>query len=216
MPENRNSTQRLDPRQPLVLDTRELGRRPGSMRPLRTQVPAPAGLGVELIGVPEGGPLDLDLRLESVMEGVLVSGIVTAPVRGQCGRCLESFGDEVEVDVQELFVYPESTTAETSEDDELPRLHGDFLDLEPVLRDALVLTLPTNPLCRDDCAGLCSECGARWEDLPSDHSHDQVDPRWAALQSLTVEPPSAADGPGTPPPAAGSEVPPPAAESKEN
>ena len=206
MPENRTSPPRLDPRSPLVLDTRELGRRPGSMRTLRRQVPAPAGLGVELIAVPQGATVDLDLRLESVMEGVLVSGTATAPVRGECGRCLESFDDEVVVDVQELFAYPESATDMTSEEDEVPRLRGDMIDLEPVLRNEVVLALPTNPLCRDDCAGLCSECGARWEDLPADHSHEQVDPRWAALQSLVNEPPPAADG----------EEPPSAAESKEN
>ena len=176
------------------------------MRTLRRQAPAPAGLGVPLIGVPEGSPLDLDLRLESVMEGVLVSGTVTAPVRGECGRCLESFEDGVEVEVQELFAYPESATDMTSEEDEVPRLQGDMIDLEPVLRDAVVLALPTNPLCRDDCGGLCPDCGARWEDLPTDHSHEQVDPRWAALESLVKEPPTAADG----------EEPPPAAESKEN
>jgi uncharacterized protein len=175
------------------------------MRPLRRQVPAPAGLGVELIGVPVGATIDLDLRLESVMEGVLVSGVAIAPLRGECGRCLESFDDEVEVDVQELFVYPESATDITSDEDEVPRLQADMIDLEPVLRNEVVLALPTNPLCRDDCPGLCSECGARWDDLPDDHSHEQVDPRWSALQSLVNEPPPAADG----------EEPPSAAESKE-
>jgi uncharacterized protein len=205
MPENRTSQPRLDPRKPLVLDARELGRRPGSMRTLRTQVLAPVGLGVELIGVPEGAPLDLDLRLESVMEGVLVSGTASAPVRGECGRCLESFDSSVEVDVQELFAYPESATDITSDDDEVSRLQGDLMDLEPVLRDAVVLALPTNPVCREDCPGLCPECGVHWDELPGDHSHDEVDPRWAALQNLVQEPPRAADG----------EQPPPAAESQE-
>jgi uncharacterized protein len=93
----------------------------------------------------------------------------------------------------------------TSEPDEISRLQGDMIDLEPVLRDAVVLALPTNPVCREDCPGLCPECGVHWDHLPSDHSHDQVDPRWAALQSLVNEPPPAADG----------EEPPPAAESKE-
>jgi uncharacterized protein len=205
MPENRTSQPRLDPRKPLVLDTRELGRRPGSMRPLKIQVVAPAGLGVGLIGVPEGAPLDLDLRLESVLEGVLVSGTAAAPVVGECGRCLESFDSTVEVDVQELFAYPASVTDLTSDDDEVSRLRGDLIDLEPVMRDAVVLALPTNPVCREDCPGLCPECGAHWDDLPGDHTHDQVDPRWAALQNLVQEPPVVADG----------EQPPPAAESQE-
>jgi uncharacterized protein len=173
-------------------------------------------LGVELIGVPEGAPVDLDLRLESVVEGVLVSGVASAPIRGECGRCLESFDDEIEVDLQELFVYPKSVTDMTSGEDEVSRLQGDFIDLEPVLRDAVVLALPTNPVCRDDCPGLCPECGTPWDDLPEDHSHEQVDPRWAALQSLVKEPPRAADGSDPVAPGDSRELPPPAADSQEN
>ena len=89
MPENRKPQHRLDPRSPLVLDTRELGRRAGSMRTVRLPAPAPADLGVELIGVPAGSEIDLDLRLESVMEGVLVSGTAAVQLAGECGRCLE-------------------------------------------------------------------------------------------------------------------------------
>ena len=172
---------RLDPRKPLVLDTRELGRRPGSMRALTRQATAPAGLGiVDLIGVPEGADLQLDLRLESVMEGVLVSGTVTAPVTGECGRCLEPVHDLLRVKVQELFAYePDEDT-----EDDLSLMVGDLLDLEPVLRDAVVLALPLTPLCDPDCAGLCVDCGERLDDLPADHAHEARDPRWAALQGL--------------------------------
>ena len=64
-------------------------------------------------------------------------------------------------------------------------LQDDLVDLEPLLRDAVVLALPFQPLCRDDCPGLCTECGARLADDP-DHQHeDAIDPRWAALQGLT-------------------------------
>lgn len=190
MPENRKPQHRLDPRKPLVLDTRELGRRPGSMREVRFPAPAPEGLGVEMIGVPEGTEMDLDLRLESVMEGVLVSGTATAPLSGECGRCLEPVGDTLTVDLQELFAYAESD----AEDDEAARMEGDFLDLEPVLRDAVVLALPLTPLCRPDCAGLCADCGERLDDLPEDHSHDAPDPRWAALQQA-LDPGGAAPRP---------------------
>ncbi len=186
MPENRKPQHRLDPRKPLVLDTRELGRRPGSMRTVRLPAPAPGGLGVEMIGVPPGAELDLDLRLESVMEGVLVSGTATVPLAGECGRCLEAISDELVVDLQELFAYADSTTDLTGEDDETARMEGDFLDLEPVLRDAVVLALPLTPLCREDCSGLCALCGERLDDLPADHAHDAPDPRWAALQGLTT------------------------------
>jgi uncharacterized protein len=181
MPEMTMTRARLDPRRPLVLDVRELGRRPGSMRPVRRTAPAPGGLALELARVEEGAPLELDLRIEAVVEGVLVSGQVSAAVRVECSRCLEPVGTELTVDLQELFAYPDSATAGTADSDEVRRLSGDQLDLEPVVRDAVVLGLPLAPRCRDDCRGLCPSCGARWDDLPADHHHDTIDPRWAAL-----------------------------------
>ncbi|MFC6017448.1 YceD family protein [Plantactinospora solaniradicis] len=175
----------LNPRSPLVLDTRELPRRPGVLRTVARTAPAPADLGLELIGVPEGAELSLDLRLESVSEGVLVSGTVTGPVKGECGRCLRPITDSLVVPIQELYAYEHSTTVETTEEDEVGRMQGDLIDLEPVLRDAVVLALPTNPVCREDCPGLCPECGVQWDELPADHSHQQVDSRWAGLSQLT-------------------------------
>lgn len=174
---------RLDPRHPLVIDTRELGRRPGSMRKLSRSVPAPAHLGVAVLGVPEGTAVDLELRLESVMEGVLVSGSATAELEGECVRCLDPIARSLVVDLQELFAYP---GGERHDDDEieLHQLEGDLLDLEPVLRDAVVLALPFKPLCRDDCPGLCPHCGDRLADDP-EHGHASADPRWAALSVLT-------------------------------
>jgi DUF177 domain-containing protein len=183
MPKHSPST--LDPRSPLVLDTRDLPRRPGALRTVKRVAPAPADLGVELIGVPEGADLDLDLRLESVSEGVLVSGTISGPVRGECGRCLREINDSMVVNVQELYAYENSTTDTTTDEDEVGRMQDDLIDLEPALRDAVVLTLPTNPLCREDCPGLCPECGVHWDDLPADHSHQQIDPRWAGLSQLT-------------------------------
>lgn len=180
-----SQTRHLDPRAPLVLDTRDLPRRPGAMRALRRTVPAPKDLGLELIGVPEGTSLDLDLRLESVSEGVLVSGTVTGPVQGECARCLRPIGDRLDVSLQELYAYAHTATEETTEEDEVGRVQDDLVDLEPALRDAVVLALPSSPLCRDDCPGLCPECGAHRDDLPADHGHQQVDPRWAALRTLT-------------------------------
>ncbi|NES14019.1 MULTISPECIES: DUF177 domain-containing protein [Micromonospora] len=181
----KHSPSQLDPRSPLVLDTRDLPRRPGALRTVKRVVPAPADLGVELIGVPEGADLDLDLRLESVSEGVLVSGTVSGPVKGECGRCLREIDDSVVVNIQELYAYQNSTTDTTTDEDEVGRMQDDLIDLEPALRDAVVLTLPTNPLCREDCPGLCPECGVHWDDLPADHSHQQIDPRWAGLSQLT-------------------------------
>jgi uncharacterized protein len=181
MSENTTPSSKLDPRAPLVLTARGLPRRAGEMRTVRRRVPAPAHLGLEMIGVPEGAELDLDLRLESVTEGVLVSGTVTAPLEGECGRCLDPFDDQITVHVQELFAYPASSTAGTSDDDEVHRMEGELIDFEPVVRDEVVLALPLTPLCRLDCAGLCPDCGQRLDDLPAEHTHEAIDPRWAGL-----------------------------------
>jgi len=170
----------------MVLDTRDLPRSPGSMRPVERQVPALAHLGGDMITVPEGADMSLTLELTSVSEGVLVSGSVVAPVTGECGRCLRPIEKTLRFRVQELFAFEDSTTDETTEEDEVGRLQGDLIDLEPTLRDAVVLALPANPLCRPDCRGLCQECGALWDDLPADHSHNESDPRWAALGKLTM------------------------------
>jgi uncharacterized protein len=180
---SRNDLTRIDPRDPFVIDTRTLGRRPGSMRKDSHTVPAPADLGVEMVGVPEGAEIELDIRLEAVMEGVLVSGTALAPLSGECARCLEPLTSSIEVEFQELYVYSDTRSGESAEDDER-RLEGDLIDLEPVVRDAMVLALPLSPLCRDDCPGLCTDCGVRLADAEPDHHHDAVDPRWAALQGM--------------------------------
>lgn len=176
------------PSGPYVLDTRELGRRPGAMQEVRRTEAAPADLGVDLIKVLPGSPIDLDLRLESVAEGVLVSGTVTAQAEGECGRCLDPVQEQVQVRIVELFAYPGSSTEETTDEDEIARLVDDRADLEPVIRNAIVLALPLTPLCDPDCEGLCAGCGERLADLPEDHSHELIDPRWAALQEKFGKP----------------------------
>ncbi len=159
------------------------------MQEVSITVPAPAGIGIMSIGVPEGSEVELDVRLESVIEGVLVSGTALVQLTGECSRCLDPISDELEVDLQELYCYEETDargrplrrgTTDDDEDDEQLRMVGNDLDLEPVLRDAVVLDLPLAPVCRDDCPGLCPQCGFRLEDDP-EHDHDVIDPRWAAL-----------------------------------
>jgi len=175
-------------RSPLVLDTHELSRRPGTMREFARVVPAPADLGTAVIGIPEGSDLTVGLRLEAVMEGLLISGVVRGSAVGECARCLDPVTQDVTVRVQELFAYAERVTAaeEAGDDertDEESVLDGDLADIEPAVRDSVVTALPFQPLCRPDCPGLCSECGARRADEP-DHTHDVVDPRWSALQAM--------------------------------
>ncbi|MFE7575715.1 YceD family protein [Streptomyces sp. NPDC057521] len=177
-----------------MFDTHELGRRAGAMKRLTRTADAPADLGIgDVIGVPQGASVKLDLRLESVMEGVLVTGTARATVEGECVRCLEPLSREVEADFQEMFSYPDADDrnhgkpadpADDAEDDEDRLFLEDGLfDLEPVLRDAVVLALPMQPVCKESCAGLCSECGVRLDENPG-HHHDAVDARWAALQGL--------------------------------
>jgi uncharacterized protein len=168
------------PPNPLRIDTRALGRRPGSLREVHRSVPAPAGLTLQLVGVPQGATVELDVRLEAVGEGVLVTGTATAPLTGECGRCLDPVATDIEATFQELFVYE---PGEDPDEDTVP-LRGDFIDLEPLLRDALVLALPLTPVCREGCRGLCPGCGARLDDLAPDHTHDDFDPRWARLRAL--------------------------------
>jgi len=156
------------------------------MRTVKRRVVAPPGLGTDFIGVPSGTDLELDLRLEAVMEGVLVSGGVRGRLAGQCVRCLDGVTDVIDVDLQELYVYPGRTPVDDETDDDLREIEDELIDLEPALRDAVVLALPFQPVCRPDCPGLCQECG---EPLAgrSEHRHESVDPRWQALLGLVPD-----------------------------
>lgn len=180
----------LDPRDPLVIDVRELGRRAGAMTRVSRTVPAPADLGTALIGVPEGSDIDLDLQLESVIEGVYLTGTARVREVGECSRCLDPMVTEDVVALQELYRYPGDDYRDHRDqgdsDDELPELEGDLLDLEPLLRDVVVLSLPLAPVCDEGCPGLCPECGARLVEDPG-HGHAIIDPRWAALQQLAAD-----------------------------
>jgi uncharacterized protein len=156
------------------------------MRTVTRTVAAPADMRGVLIGVLPDSDLVLDLRLESVSEGVLVSGTIRVSLIGECARCLDPLTSELEVDIQQLFVYPGNEIDADDEDDEIGQLVDDYVDLEPALRDAVVLALPLAPVCREDCPGLCPECGARLEEVGPQHRHDQVDPRWAALSTQVI------------------------------
>jgi uncharacterized protein len=176
-----------DQNSPLAISVKDLGRSPGTMRTLNEHVPAPEQFGAALIGVQEGSDMELDLRLESVHEGILVSGTATVDVTGECGRCLDAIEYDLSVRVQELFYYegfdPQDQGPDDEEAEEQRRVERDSIDLEPVLRDAVVTALPFQPVCREDCRGLCPECGMRLEEDPG-HQHEVLDPRWAALAGL--------------------------------
>jgi uncharacterized protein len=169
---------------PLVVDIARLGRRPGAMFPLQETVANPARIGLDMVGVATGAPLHLDLRVESVSEGVLVSGTVSAPITGECSRCLTPFQESIEVEVTELFAYPDSLTEATTEEDEVGRVFGDTVDLEQPIIDAVGLELSFSPVCRDDCPGLCPKCGVALATAEPGHHHDEIDPRWTKLTTM--------------------------------
>jgi len=173
-------SQRLDPRGPLVFETRTLGS--ASARSETRTVPAPAELGSGLVHVPEGSDIALEVRLEEVSEGVLVTAELTAPLAGECARCLDEFTSSTQVRFQELFA---AEPGGSGDDGYL--LDGDLLDLEPALRDALVLDLPLSPLCSADCPGLCSYCGVRLADAEAGHRHADDGGVWAVLKDLFPE-----------------------------
>jgi uncharacterized protein len=166
---NRKFVKHLNPRRPLVFDALALG--PGAMRSEDRTVPAPADLGAGLVSIPEGADLQLKVQLEGVSEGILVTATASAPLTGECARCLEEFTTSTEVRLQELFLYEEDPDPDGGDG---YLMDGDLLDLEPALRDALVLGLPLSPLCSSDCPGLCVECGARLAEAGSEHVHGQA------------------------------------------
>jgi uncharacterized protein len=172
-----------DPTSPWTVDVvRELSRRPGTMKPWVRDVPAPDDFGLEVIGVPAGDPIHLDLRLESVVEGVLASGTVTVDVSGECSRCLGAVNEHVEVTVTELYAYPYSATDESTDAEEVSRIVDEKIDLEPAVRDAVLLELPNAPLCREDCPGMRPDEPGSWAFVPAGTRRERIDPRWAALQ----------------------------------
>ncbi len=187
-------TKHLNPKAPLVVDTHELGRSPGSMRESQRTVEAPHPIGIDVISIPEGAPIDLAIRLEAVAEGVLISVQAVAQALGECVRCLDPVTVPLDLRFQELYRYQvdprnaanRSRAEDLDDEDQLPSLVGELADLEPALVDAAVLELPFQPHCRPDCPGLCPECGMRLAENPG-HHHEPMDARWRALTDLVFE-----------------------------
>ena len=159
------------------LSVHDLMHKPGHMRELKLDITIPTPLGNAVTAVKAGDVIDLDLRLESVHEGILATGEVFGDAVGECSRCLEPLTVPVEVDFQELFAYSLS-----SEDDFV--VQEEKIDLEQAILDAVVLNLPFKPICSETCLGLCANCGERMEDDPH-HVHEaEIDSRWSELKKL--------------------------------
>lgn len=163
---------------PFTIDVIDLIQRPGEMRERDLDVPAPDGWGNAVIGVREGEQVRLTVRLESLHDGILVTADVGTVARGECVRCLIDIEQAVEVEIRDVFAYSEDEAFDYE-------VHDTHVDLEPAVRDAVVLSLPFQPVCQADCTGLCPHCGVRLPDHP-DHEHETpIDPRWAALGNVS-------------------------------
>ncbi len=162
---------------PYTVSVIDLLHRPGEMREKSIDVTVDDDMGNAVIGVRKGAKLHIDARLESLHDGILVSGDVFATADGECVRCLTDVSIPVEVEFQELFAYSFDEAFDYTVQD-------DHVDLEPLVRDAVVLSLPFQPVCQEDCLGLCPVCGVRLLDNPGHEHEAPVDPRWAALVGL--------------------------------
>lgn len=176
---------------PFDLHVRDILRRPGEMREVELDVPLAERWGEGIVSVPAGEQVAVDVRLESVHEGILVSGWARARYTGVCGRCLIDIAAPVEVEFQELFAYP----GEEASDFEV---QGDYVDCEALVRDGIVLSLPFQPVCRPDCPGLDPVTGERLADGPGGMPREALDPRWAALRGFASEPARDADDAASP------------------
>ena len=158
------------------------------MMTVHETVPSPSRIGIELVAIEQGAPLEMDLRIESVSEGALVTGTVSAPTAGECARCLTPITGHVEIDLTELFAYPDSATEATTEPDEVGHVGSsgqpNTVDLEQSIVDAVGLALPFSPLCAPDCQGLCPDCGVPMATAETGHRHEKIDPRLAKLAPM--------------------------------
>lgn len=166
----------------------DLGRRPGLSKKMEFAAPMGDRIGTDFLQVRGDEQVDVVVSLESVSDGVYVSGWAGADAVGQCVRCLEDLDEYLEATIDELVFYPDRQAALIEDGDEemkdAPVVVDEEVDLEPLVRDALGLAIPFQPLCDPDCRGLCAGCGELWDDLPDDHTHEQADPRWAALADV--------------------------------
>ena len=166
----------------LAVDVRELLQRPGAHKHVVVRAPL-EDLATPVASVPPDRPVTVEAEIESVVEGLLVTGTVSATALVSCVRCLRRFDQELEVPVRELF----ALDPDEDEDEGYALLPDDRLPLDTMARDALVLGFPAFPLHSPDCAGLCPVCGADRNTVPCGHGDPApIDPRWAGLAGLNL------------------------------
>lgn len=176
----------------LLFSLVELPRALGSVLERQVSWPVPGDFGTSSMAVSAGDVVDVDVTLTSVDDGVLVQLGTQVDLRGECVRCLDPVVRHHDVDVAEVFFESDAVQRFVSEDEEGTTNADDYfvigerdtIDVESLLRDAVVTLVEELPLCSPDCAGLCPDCGEKWAELPTDHMHEAIDPRFAGLAAL--------------------------------
>lgn len=153
--------------------------RPGATSSLDRVVPAPAEFSEDLVAI--GPEVTIRALIESVVDGLLVRGAVSAPARVACSRCLVEWSTDIIGDVAELFCPPGDDGVEAGYD-----ITDATIDIDTLIQDAIAEAIPVRPLCRPDCAGLCPTCGTDRGTDPCGGHPDQYDRRWTALADLRL------------------------------
>ena len=159
----------------LVVDVTELVAGPGTRLGIQREVPVP-GLRGALGWIGEDEPVRLDLAADGVTDGVAVTGKVSGTMHLSCSRCLVSYDRSFEQRVDEMYYHG------SAEDGDGYEVEANRIDLEPMLRDVIVLAIPTRPLHQETCRGLCPTCGADRNAADCGHATEPPDLRWAPLQ----------------------------------
>ena len=191
---------------PWAVSVAQVASRPGQSKEIDATFPAPSGIGDEIVGVDEGADVSVVGSFDSIVDGLILNARISAPVHAECTRCLKPIDEDWPVDVTVFFPYESGQDkangkgGKSKKDDEIDIIAGEdesedtypllengaFADIEAMIRDTLVESLPLQPLCRPDCRGLCSQCGADLNEDP-DHHHDVTDIRFAGLAGLKAQ-----------------------------
>lgn len=172
---------------PFHINVFDVSHRIGEERVVRLNETLLERWGEGMAYIDAGQTVSVDVRLEGLHDGILISAEVETEATGECVRCLDPVQIPVRVEFQELFAYSPTEELEFS-------VHDNHVNCEPLVRDAVVLSLPFQPLCDDDCLGLDPESGEKLTE-PRAQTAESIDPRWAALEALASDDKTTADKP---------------------
>jgi uncharacterized protein len=166
---------------PFRVNVADLLRHKGARRPVHLASPI-SGLVIGETRVPTRDPIVAELTLESVSDGILAMGHVNGHWVAECSRCLQPIDTWFDLELRELF---ESNPL----DEETYPIDGETIDLEPAVRDVVLVELPIAPVCDVECLGLCVECGVNRNEIDCGHTGEVDDPRWSGLAALQFDSP---------------------------